>query len=332
MTETRLGYLPALDGLRAVAITLVVACHAVPAFHFGMLGVEVFFVLSGFLITSLIAGQIQSGGFSRRRFYSRRAIRLVPALLITVAVFTPIGVAVMKGQPTLLGAGAAVLYLEPFMKVTIFRHTWTLAYEEWFYLAWPLVLAKFFRDRLTLRQSAALVGSAAVTQQAAMLLAPGSLVVRPSALLAGAALGLWWVDGGRFRRPTLMLGCGVMLIAVATAVPGLYGPLPFWLVVSGSVIAIGAVASGGGGFARRALELGPLVAVGIVSYEWYLLHAPALMVSERLWGTASYLVVVPLSLGLAFALHYSLVPMQAKLRRRLDDRNDSVRTETPVKE
>ena len=322
-----MGYLPALDGLRALAIVLVVGCHAVPAFHFGMLGVEVFFVLSGFLITTLIAGQVRSGEFARRRFYARRAIRLVPALLVSVAVFTPMGLVVMTGQPTLLGAVAALLYLEPFMQVTIFRHMWTLAYEEWFYLVWPLVLGKFFRDRLTLRQSAVVVASAAVTQQAAMVLAPGSLVVRPSALLAGAACALWWLDGGRFRRPTLMLVGGMgMLMVAAFAGPVLYGPLPFWLAVSGAVFVVGALASGASGPVLRVLEIGPLVAVGVVSYEWYLLHSPALMLSEKLWGAESYLLVVPLSLVLAFALHHALVPMQAKMRCRLD-RNGSARAE-----
>ncbi len=320
MTESRFGYVPALDGLRAVAIVLVVGYHAIPGFTFGMTGVDVFFVLSGFLITTLIAEQIQSGEFSRRRFYARRAIRLVPALVVTVFVFTPIGVAVITGEPTWLGAAAALLYLSPFVPITIFGHTWSLAVEEWFYLLWPLVLAKFFGDHLTLRQSAAVTGAAAVAGQVAMVAGPGNIVVRPSALLAGTALGLWWLDGGRFRRPTLMLAIGLGLLLVSSfAGPTLYGPLPFWLAVSSGVATVGGIASGAGGLTRRVLETAPLVAVGVVSYEWYLVHAPALNIADELWNVRSNVLVVPATLLLAFALHYALVPVQIRLRRRLDE-------------
>jgi peptidoglycan/LPS O-acetylase OafA/YrhL len=320
-SETRLGYVPALDGLRAVAIVLVVSFHAMPGFRFGMLGVDVFFVLSGFLITSLIAERIQSGDFSRRRFYLRRAIRLVPALVVTVVVLTPLGVVVMKGEPTLLAAVAALLYLSPLVPLNIFRVTWTLAIEEWFYLLWPVVLGKFFRDRLTLRQAAALVGTLAIAVQATMVLGPGSIAARPSALLAGAALALWWLDGARFRHQTLLLVFGLAALFVgAFAGPLLYGPLPFWLAVSGSVAIVGALASGAAGVVRRWLELAPMVAVGVVSYEWYLLHDAMLRMSAEVWGVGSFWLVAPASLALAFGLHHALVPLQTRLRARLDDR------------
>ena len=318
VTPARLGYMPALDGLRAVAIALVVGTHSIPAFKFGMLGVDVFFVLSGFLITALIATRIETGDFSRRRFYGRRAVRLAPALVITVVMFAPVGIIVMKGEPTLLGAVAALLYLEPLVPLNIFRDTWTLAMEEWFYLLWPLVLAKFFRDKLTMRQAAALIGSLAVAVQLSMVLGPGSIAARPSALLAGSALGLWWLDGGRVPRAAVALGAGLAMLATgAFAGPILLGATPFWMAVAGSVLIVGAVASGATGPAVRFLQLGPLVAIGVVSYEWYLLHDPMLRISHELWGSGSYLAIVPLSLLAAFGLHRVLAPLQSRLRSRL---------------
>lgn len=325
MTNRRLGYVPALDGLRAVAITLVVLCHAVPGFTSGNVGVEVFFVLSGFLITALIARQIKAGGFSRRRFYARRAIRLVPALVVMVVVMTPFALILMGGEPTWLGAAAALLYFTPFVAATIFTHTWTLAVEEWFYLLWPLVLGKLFRDRLTLQQAAVLTGSAGVLVQAAAVISSDSMIVRPSALLVGSALGLWWLDGGRFARPAEMLVLGVALIVASPAAgPMLWSPLSYWMAVGGTVLAVGAVASDATGPVMRALEVAPLVAVGVVSYEWYLLHAPMLRLSYQVWGYGGFWLIVPASLVLAFALHGALAPAQTQLRGRLDPTPASV--------
>lgn len=315
-SSSRLGYMPALDGLRAVAIVLVVGCHTIHGFQFGMLGVDVFFVLSGFLITSLIAGPVQAGNFSRRQFYARRAIRLVPALVVMVAVLAPIG-AVVTGDPRVwLSAIAALLYFSPLIGMGLFTHTWTLAVEEWFYLLWPVVLARFNRDELTLRQCAILTGSGGVAIQLTMLAGPGSIAARPSALLIGVALSLWWLDGGRFARPTVAVVAGLAAILTG-AVAGnvLYGPLPFWLAIAGSVAVIGGVACGG---TIRALTLSPLVAVGVVSYEWYLLSGPMFKLADAAWGEGHRWPIAALSLALSFGLHYALVPLQTRLRRRLD--------------
>lgn len=321
MHGTRLTYVPALDGLRAVAIVFVVLYHSIPSFDAGMTGVDVFFVLSGFLITALIAVPVKNGTFSRRHFYLRRAIRLVPALVVTVLVFTPIALVVVTGQPTWLGAIGALLYISPFVPATIFGHTWSLAIEEWFYLWWPLVLARCFRDRLTLRQIAFLVGVLALAGQLAMVRGPGAMIARPSALEAGVALGLWWIAGGRLSRPNLALAGGAGLIVAGPLVGTVfYGPLPFWMAVLGAVLFIAGLMSGGQGSAKRGLETPALVAIGVVSYEWYLLHFPTITIADGLWGPGSAWLAAPLSLGMAFALHRALVPVQSRLRARLDAR------------
>ncbi|WP_332645102.1 acyltransferase family protein [Aeromicrobium sp.] len=316
-TQSRLGYMPALDGLRAVAIVLVVASHATPQLTYGRVGVDVFFVLSGFLITTLIADPMRSGAFSRRRFYARRAIRLVPALLVGVIVLTPAALFVMDDPGKVWwGAFAALLYLAPIGPVTIFFHTWTLAFEEWFYLLWPLALGRMFRDRLTARQAMILVAVVALTLQVAMAAAPGFYFFRVSGLLLGCALALWWIDGGRISRPspTLALGICMILVGGGWMSPADHAAIPLLLGGWGAVLVIAALVSGAAGVLRSGLELGPVVAVGVVSYEWYLLHAPMMRMAHE-WGDGSRWAVVPVSLVLAFGLHRLCVPIQARLRR-----------------
>ena len=315
-TRSRLGYTPALDGLRAVAVMSVVAVHAAPGYSAGGLGVDVFFVLSGFLITALIAGEIREGAFSRRRFYARRAIRLMPALVVTVVIFTPIAMVVFPHGQTPLGATAALFYFTPFVAPTVFLHTATLAYEEWYYLAWPLALGKMAKDQLTLRQCAVLVGAAGLAGQLMMVVVPGG--ARWSGLLVGSALGLWWLDGRRDPRPraSVASGLGLILLGVVAG-PAMWGPLPFWAAVGGTVLVIAGVMSGARGRVVTALESRIPVAIGAISYEWYLIHFPLIMLTQFRWGLAASFWTVPLSLVMAFALHHALAPVQARLRARI---------------
>lgn len=147
----RLGHRPALDGLRAIAVLVVIIFHlnsnALPG---GYLGVDIFFVLSGFLITSLLLEEWQStGSLNVGRFYWRRVVRLMPALLLVVGAcwtyayaFSPI-----EEQETLVHAGKMVLafqtdwfFANAMDFLTYFAHTWSLSVEGQFYLIWPLVL------------------------------------------------------------------------------------------------------------------------------------------------------------------------------------------------
>ncbi len=154
----RVGYIPALDGLRALAVVAVLLYHGgVKWMPGGFLGVDVFFVISGYLITSLLLGDWREHHHIRfGRFYLRRARRLLPALFLMMGVvalyallFLPDTVAELRGQSI-----AAVFYVENwyliFHKVSYFvavgrpsmlRHVWSLAVEEQFYLLWPLIFA-----------------------------------------------------------------------------------------------------------------------------------------------------------------------------------------------
>ena len=236
----RIPYLPGLDGLRAVAVLAVLAYHAdltlngIRLFGGGFLGVEVFFVISGYLITSILLRQSRArGGIDLRTFYRNRARRLLPALFVTlVAVvvaalaLAPAEVAGLRGDVV-----ASLAYVtnwffifgdKPYFEVvgrpSLLQHLWSLAVEEQFYIVWPLVFAGglrlFGRTRTAVATAVGAVASAVLM---AVLHARGTDVTRlyegtdtrAAGLLVGAALAFVWApqrlraEVGRGARPLL---------------------------------------------------------------------------------------------------------------------------------
>ena len=215
--ETRLPYLPGLDGLRAIAVGMVVLYHAGVAWlPGGFLGVEVFFVISGYLITALLlAERRQLGRIALGTFWFRRARRLFPALsLLLVAVLTfvvlwlPGEVARVRGD-ALAALGYVTNWYYIFRQLSYFeavgrpsplQHLWSLAIEEQFYLLWPplliLLLPRWPRRHIL----AALVAAAASTLLMAFLYQPHAdpsrvyygTDTRAAGLLFGSALALAW--------------------------------------------------------------------------------------------------------------------------------------------
>src|SRR5262245_48685257 len=155
--ERERGYHPGLDGVRAVAVLLVLGQHApLRPLIDGFVGVTVFFCLSGYLITTLLVRELQTGTIDVRAFYRRRAARLVPALVTVIAV--TIVVLLIFRQDLNAGevfapAGAAVTYTMNifnwsdhfFAAQDYFNYTWTLSIEEQFYLLWPFALLLGYR-------------------------------------------------------------------------------------------------------------------------------------------------------------------------------------------
>ena len=158
----KVGYMPALDGLRALAVLVVVLYHGeVSSLPGGFLGVEVFFVISGYLITALlVAERTSTGGTAYLHFWARRARRLLPALFALAAVvgtwwlvFHHDEVATIRGD--IAGALTYVTnwyqivvrqsYFEAMGRPSPLRHLWSLAVEEQFYLIWPVALAGIWR-------------------------------------------------------------------------------------------------------------------------------------------------------------------------------------------
>src|SRR5262245_43689955 len=144
---------PELDGIRGIAVLMVVGFH-LAGIYSGFLGVDIFFVLSGFLITSILLREYHELGTIRlRAFYFRRALRLLPALAVFLAAYG--GICLMRGRPAdnTLSAIASVQFyyvnwLEAFgssVDLDMLTHTWSLSVEEHFYFVWPLALIVLLR-------------------------------------------------------------------------------------------------------------------------------------------------------------------------------------------
>ena len=301
---TRLGYRPALDGVRAVSVVAVVLYHAnlswIPG---GFLGVEVFFVVSGFLITALLLGEHdQTGSIDLRQFWLRRARRLLPALFSMLLVVLVVSSFVHTDSAADFRRDVlpSVFYFsnwwqihgidEPYFAATalpVLRHLWSLAVEEQWYLVWPIVavwlLRKRFRGALVCAAAASAVvvftGSWARDGETFRLnwLYLGTFS-RSSGLLLGAALAFWW-----FRRPTLLgsrstfagvaAATGLMVLFATQYVDSiaLYrGGLVAATLASASLVA--AVMHDGP--VARAFGCRPLVEIGRRSYGLYLWHWP----------------------------------------------------------
>jgi peptidoglycan/LPS O-acetylase OafA/YrhL len=213
-TPWRLGHRPALDGLRGVAIALVLLGHLLDgrvANALGSVGVTVFFTLSGFLITALLLDTHARGSSSLLAFYRRRAARLLPALLVMVPVVAALGMGPWWRPLAVLGyvanwPAAFGTHLGPF------EHTWSLAIEEQFYMLWPIALLGVIRWRngpLAL----ALAGSGL------------SLVVRTVLWVDGATADRFYY-GSDTRADGLLVGCALAALCVRSGPPRVSRWLP----------------------------------------------------------------------------------------------------------
>jgi len=322
---------PEIQALRAVAVGLVVVFHFWPdALPGGYVGVDVFFVISGYLITgSLWSEASRTGRISLRDFWARRIRRLLPAASLVLIASLVLMLALVPRslwQETVVQIGASALYVQNWVLAagsvdylaaegtpTLVQHYWSLSVEEQFYLVWPFVLlAAVLLGR---RRRGVVIGAFAV-------LAAGSFVY--SVVLTGNPSG-YFNTGGRAWEfalggllsfaPALksrwMSLAGVALIAAAallysggTPFPGATALLP----VAGALLVIA-------GGANRVAELRPLQFVGDISYSVYLWHWPLLVVLPVL-GWWWPLVALPATLVLAWATtRFVEAPLRRRARR-----------------
>lgn len=284
----RLGHVPALDGLRGVAVLLVVGRHY---FLFplggGGTGVGIFFVLSGFLITTLLLEEHDATGRIRlRAFYARRARRLLPALAVLLAAYLAGSIVEGRTHVALRAIVAGGFYTanvaQSYWPHLIGREPigplWSLAEEEQFYLVWPAVLIAVLAWKLRGRYLALFltVTITLICAERLWLMAHHANNVRTYAspetaadgLLAGVLLALFIRRGGRINR--VFASVALMLLFLATwlgAVVGIYGPL-----VDLAGFALIGLAVEDRSFVSQVLSWRPLTWVGLISYSLYLFH------------------------------------------------------------
>jgi peptidoglycan/LPS O-acetylase OafA/YrhL len=292
------GHKRGLDGLRGVAVASVLVYHT-GLIRGGFLGVDVFFALSGFLITSLMLEEhAATGAINLRAFYARRGLRLLPALFTFLAVS---GVYLLVTLPPafwpLAGTYIAVVafYVANWAgiwwyRLGIFGHTWSLAIEEQFYLVWPLAILLLLRFvRRERRVAWLLVAMAAASVMWRVNLALGGAPERriywatdahSDGLLIGAAFAFFLARGGFDRFPRALRGIGAFSAIGLTAMLVTIPHNPYYaygvttLAALATAVMIVAVLTESRSALSRVLETRVLVGTGRISYALYLWHFP----------------------------------------------------------
>jgi peptidoglycan/LPS O-acetylase OafA/YrhL len=327
------GFRPDIEGMRAIAVLLVVAYHAgVPGVSGGYVGVDVFFVLSGYLITGLLVQEaLRTGRIDLLGFYARRARRLLPALGLVLVVTTAFGMVVFAPfeqrvlANTAIAAGAylsnvwftvlATDYLAADSHANPLLHTWSLGVEEQFYLLWPLLILGLLtwgargeghtrHRRLVWALAAVLAASFACAVVLTGIRQPWAFFLLPGRAweFALGALGAVVAGGPRVRRFSAAHAAlaGMALIGVLGGVALAFDahtrfPGP-WAAVP-ALATLGVLMLGSAwprGPLVRALAVPPLQTLGRLSYGWYLWHWPVLAFGAALAG--------PLPLGARITL------------------------------
>jgi peptidoglycan/LPS O-acetylase OafA/YrhL len=303
----KLGYVPALDGLRAVAVLSVVVAHSGTGLVGTAIGVDIFFVLSGFLITHLLVEEWRATGrIGIRNFYVRRILRLWPALWVMVlgtsAALLLLGIQGAKARTMGFGAVSALLYVSNWVRAfggnaDIYSHTWSLGVEDQFYIVWAVLLPLGLRTiGFVGMRRLILSGIGIVIAWRLCLLLSGASMARlyngfdthSDGCLAGCALAFFLLDGdwhaslrNMLQRFGMLGGialAGLMIIAVISPAADEAGffALVSPLVALLSVVVIADIVTRRGRLGRL-LGLRPLVHLGVISYGVYLWHYPLIV-------------------------------------------------------
>jgi peptidoglycan/LPS O-acetylase OafA/YrhL len=358
----QLRYRPHLDGLRSVAVYLVVAYHAgLGVFSGGFIGVDIFFVLSGFLVTKILVRDLASVGRVRgRQFYARRVRRILPAAAVTLVVTALIYSVVAtpaEAIDALGGFRAAFLYVANWyfihqstdyfaanVETNPVLTFWSLAVEEQFYLVWPMLLGGLYlvtaragRWRWwTVRILVIAAGLASAI--AALRLGETELSrayygtdTRAYQLFAGAALALTPQlihVGARWRRlaPWVSALSLAGLMALATSRFDMSPITRGVLVAALTVILLAALENARGGFAKNILSTGPFTYLGRISYGVYLWHWPVIVIVayDRSLSPISLFAIACLLATALAALSFHLIERPIRASRTLD------RYKTPI--
>ena len=354
--RTQKGFRLDIQGVRGFALVLVLACHArLPWAEGGFVGLDVFYVLSGFLITGLILTEIdRRGGVSLLGFYARRARRLLP-LAVTVLVFILVGSALLfspvRNEAVSGDVVSAALYYANWHflaqavdyfafespSVSPVQHYWSLSVEEQFYLLWPLlvvgVLAIGRRAGMSHRRLLAvlvgLLGGASLAygiwfSSFAPQQAYFSTLARGWELGLGCALALVLPVGLRLPRvlTTLLAGGGLAVLAWMTLTLSDTAPYPSWRALGPTLATVAIIVAGTATVSSapiRLLSQPPLQYLGRISYAWYLWHWPLLVFAAELLGPLSVRqsVAVTLIAWIPTAITHQLIEERFRRSRTL---------------
>jgi peptidoglycan/LPS O-acetylase OafA/YrhL len=345
--QSRIGYRPDVDGLRALAVLAVIGFHAFPRFvPGGFVGVDVFFVISGFLISGILFTQCEQGRFDLAGFYVRRIRRILPALIVVLMAVAVVGLLVLtredyKELQEEIGAGAFFLsniqfwrsagYFDAPSELKPLLHLWSLGIEEQFYLMWPPLVYLCWKRRFSVFAVAIAIvvlsfslNVALITRHAvADFYLPTSRIWE---LLLGGVLAhviCFRREGQEQPRAANIIGwAGLLLILLAAALLHKGSPYPGWwaaLPTMGTALLIWA---GAGAWVNRAiLSRRSVVYIGLISYPLYLWHWPLLSFLQITEAGSPSSALKASAVGLSFvlaALTYHAVerPIRTSVSRR----------------
>jgi peptidoglycan/LPS O-acetylase OafA/YrhL len=318
--DSALPYRPDIDGLRAVAVAVVIAYHAFPKFLTGgFIGVDVFFVISGYLITQLVLTSLQAGTFRLAEFYRRRMRRIVPALLLVMMTCCLFGWLLLLPSE-LQSLGKSMSWSAPFLANLYFArnggyfdkaadlnpllHLWSLGVEEQFYLVWPVLLMLAVKRRMTLGVLIAVIATSLSVSIWGAWYKPRPYFFLPAPrmweLAVGGFLAAWQLRVPRTSAAAIpsspprfwsgaqlcslaglsLIVASVVFLTARLAIPGIWSAIP----TAGAALLIGA-----GPFTpvnRLVLGNGPMIFVGRLSYALYLWHWPLFSFARIILGHA----------------------------------------------
>ncbi|WP_267432681.1 acyltransferase family protein [Sphingomonas sp. GM_Shp_1] len=293
-----MAYRRDIDGLRAIAILLVVLFHyEVPLFAAGYVGVDIFFVISGFLITGILRHSIETGRFRYRDFYLRRARRLIPALFCVVIVTTLVACLILTPYELKIHALTAAATLTGVSNIAFLAFTdyfspkavrqlllmgWSLSVEMQFYLVIPPFILFGLRRggdglrRIVLVATLLSFAATALTVHYRPVTAFYLMPFRLWEIGTGSLIALGWSFGRLIRRRAALFPTAALLLGLALFLP------PSQPVLVRQVLAVAAagliVMPGASGLGQGLLASAPMVGLGRVSYSWYLWHWPPVAV------------------------------------------------------
>ncbi|MBH1964876.1 MAG: acyltransferase [Comamonadaceae bacterium] len=308
---------PDIEGLRAIAVLLVIGAHfAIPAMSAGFIGVDVFFVISGYLITSILVREHEATGkIALARFYASRLRRLFPALATMLIISSALAYKLIPEAQNLAHSQAAAMaalwvsniyfafadvdYFAAEIGANAFLHTWSLGVEEQFYLVWPLLIlvaARWAKDKSTKSLTYVFAAIAFLSLTASLIASYtypvlGFYMMPTRAWQFAAGALIWLIPRQQAPQQSVAkwaswAGAALLLIALVTIKPD--SAYPGWLALLPTLGTCALLLAGTDPNASRAtlpsafLSLPPMQAIGKISYAWYLWHWPVLIIGENL--------------------------------------------------